>query len=368
MANMKIALVVPGGVDRTGEYRVIPALLSLIARLARHHELHVYALAQEAEPGSWELAGARIHNVGARQRVARMIGAIRHEHRRGHFEVIHSMWSGACGVVCMFSARLLGVPNIVHLTGGELVSLPDIGYGAQRRLRWRILERLILRSASLVTVTSAPIAQEAARLGVRARRIPLGIDLDTWPARDPVPRRPEDTPRLMHIASLNRVKDQDTLLRAICCLREQGYACELDIVGEDTLGGEVQRLAVALGIGAQVRFHGFLTHRQLRPLVEQAHINLVSSRHEAGPFVLLECASLGIPTVGTAVGHLTEWAPAAALTASVGDPAGLAAGIARLIDDEPLRQRIGHAALLRARREDADFTAAQFELAYREIT
>ena len=28
---MRIALVVPGGVDRSGEYRVIPALLALIA-------------------------------------------------------------------------------------------------------------------------------------------------------------------------------------------------------------------------------------------------------------------------------------------------------------------------------------------------
>ena len=60
---IKIALVVPGGVDRSGEYRVIPALLALIKRLALEDEIHVFALAQETVPGSWDLLGARVHNM-----------------------------------------------------------------------------------------------------------------------------------------------------------------------------------------------------------------------------------------------------------------------------------------------------------------
>ena len=63
---MKLALVVPGGVDRSGEFRVIPVLLALIERLARTHEVHVFALQQEVRAGRWELAGATIHNIGSR--------------------------------------------------------------------------------------------------------------------------------------------------------------------------------------------------------------------------------------------------------------------------------------------------------------
>lgn len=44
---MKLALVVPGGVDRSGEFRVIPVLLALVERLARAHDVHVFALRQE---------------------------------------------------------------------------------------------------------------------------------------------------------------------------------------------------------------------------------------------------------------------------------------------------------------------------------
>ena len=35
---MRIALIIPDGVDPSGRERVIPALLSLIKRLARRHE------------------------------------------------------------------------------------------------------------------------------------------------------------------------------------------------------------------------------------------------------------------------------------------------------------------------------------------
>ncbi len=59
-----MGLIVPGGVDRSGEVRVIPALLALVRRLAAKHELHVFATHQEPMPGSWSLEGARVHNLG----------------------------------------------------------------------------------------------------------------------------------------------------------------------------------------------------------------------------------------------------------------------------------------------------------------
>ena len=44
---MRIALVVPGGVDRSAEFRIIPALIALIERLAAAHEV----LSLPIEPG-----------------------------------------------------------------------------------------------------------------------------------------------------------------------------------------------------------------------------------------------------------------------------------------------------------------------------
>ncbi|HEX5460271.1 MAG TPA: glycosyltransferase family 4 protein [Steroidobacteraceae bacterium] len=365
---MKLALVVPGGVDRGGERRVIPALLALIERLAAHHELHVFALHQEKRPDTWALRGARVHNIGDAWMRARAVRAIVAEHRAARFAVVHSVFSGACGLVAVVSARLLGIPSAVHVAGGEPVSLPDIRFGGRLTWRGRLQEAVVMRGAGALTAASEPQLELVSRRGVIARRVPLGVDhVRDWPAHEPVARRLDEAPRLIHVATLNRVKDQPTLLRAAARLVSTHPQLRLDIVGEDTLGGEIQRLASSLGLDERIRFHGFLTQRELHPLLRQAHVSVISSRHEAGPMAAVEAAAVGVPTVGTAVGHIREWAPEAALAVPVSDDRALAAALDRVLMDEPLRLRIARAAWLRALREDADYTAACFETLYGEL-
>jgi glycosyltransferase involved in cell wall biosynthesis len=362
-----IAVVVPGGVDRSGEYRTIPALIALIRRLALHEEVHVFALSQEARAGEWDLAGARIHNIGEGSTRLRAVRAICEMHRSARFAIVHSIWSGAGGQVAVAAGALLGIPSLIHVAGGELVALPDIGYGGRLRWRGRISEGLVLRSASAITAASAPIIEMISALGLTAERIPLGVDLDTWPARAPVRRRAGSPANLIHLASLNRVKDQTTLLRALVILTKRVPDFEMHIVGADTLHGEVQALAGELSLLPRVRFHGFLTHRQLRPILEAADLMVVSSRHETGPLAVLEAAVAGVPTIGTCVGHIAEWAPRAALSVPVGDWAALASGIAQLLGDEEMRLGIAREAQQRALAEDADHTAERFRALYARL-
>ncbi len=365
---MKIALIVPGGVDRSGEYRVIPALLALIRRLSEHHFVHVFALFQEPQPASWDLAGARIHNIGAGHVRLRTVRAIRAEHRAAPFQLVHSIWAGVCGFTAVCAGHLLGIPSLVHLTGGEVMRLPEIAYGGRTRWRGRVQEALVLRSATALTATSDPLVQTVGQLGYPAQRVPLGVDHGYWVPRQPVRRNPDEPARLIHVGSLNRVKDQPTLLRALAVLAKSGMAFHMDVVGDDTLGGEVQSLARALGLAEQVRFHGFLRQQELLPLVAAAHIMLMASRHEAGPFAMLEAAALGVPTIGTAVGHIAEWAPHGAVAVPVGDWAALGSAIQGVLADEDRRLRLARNAYDRALREDADYTARRFEALYEELT
>ncbi|TAN03482.1 MAG: glycosyltransferase family 1 protein [Rhodanobacteraceae bacterium] len=364
---MKLALVVPGGVDRSGEYRVIPAMLGLIERLSRVHEVHVFALRQEPSAGCWKLAGATIHNLGDGRVHLRGIMAIRAEHRRAPFDVVQAIFAGPCGLVAVAAARLLRLPSMVHVTGGELVAMRDIGYGGRMTWKGRLRERLALRGADVVTATSAPIVDLLKVLGIEACRVPLGVDLRKWPPLVPHPRR-EGSARLIHVASLNRVKDQPTLLYALARLAKTGAEFVMDIVGTDTLRGEMAELSRKLGLEQRVRFLGFRTQRELRPIVESADLLVMSSRHEAGPFVLLEAAVAGVPTVGTAVGHVVEWAPSAALAVPVGNAERLSDAIHTLLADEALRLRVARAAQCRALSEDADYTARTFEALYLRLT
>ena len=141
----------------------------------------------------------------------------------------------------------------------------------------------------------------------------------------------------------------------------------MDVVGDDTLHGEIQAMANQLGLSQTVRFHGFLTQRQLRPLLQAADLMVHSSRHEAGPLVVLEAAVAGVPTIGTRVGHIAEWAPDAAMAVPVGDWDRLAAAIRLLLEDEELRMSIAREAQQRAIREDADHTAMRFRSLYARL-
>ncbi|HJP99142.1 MAG TPA: glycosyltransferase family 4 protein, partial [Rhodanobacteraceae bacterium] len=351
----------------SGDTRVIPALLALIERLSRTHEVHVFALLQEPVAAYWKLAGASIHNIGRGRTHVRGIAMIRAEHRRAPFDLVHAVFSGPCGLVAVIAAKLLRLPSMVHYTGGELVALRDVGYGGRLTWKGRLCERITLRGANLVTATSSPILDLLQALGVRAQRVPLGVDLRKWPPLAPRSRR-EGPARLIHIASLNGVKDQPTLLHALARLAKTGVDFEMDIVGVDTLQGEMQELLHQLDLRPRVRFLGFKTQRELRPIVESADLLVMSSRHEAGPFVLLEAAVAGVPTVGTAVGHIIEWAPSAALAVPVANPERLADAIHTLLADEARRLCVARAAQCRALSEDADYTARRFEALYQRLT
>jgi glycosyltransferase involved in cell wall biosynthesis len=161
------------------------------------------------------------------------------------------------------------------------------------------------------------------------------------------------------VASLNRVKDPVTLVHALRQLAARGVVFEMTFVGEDTLDGEIQNLARRLGLGDRLTFAGFMPQRALHALVAQADLMMMASRHETGPVAVLEAAALGVPTVGTAVGHLAEWAPHAAVAVPPGDAAALAGAAQELLTDEPRRLAVAHAAQQIALAEDADFTARE---------
>lgn len=363
---MRVAIVVPEGVDRSGEYRTVPALLWLIERLAVRHDVHVFTLFQERAPSEFSVAGAAVHNVGWRRYRTRALAAILREHRRQPFDVLHAFWAAPSGLLAALAGRLLRRPVLLHLAGGELVSLKDIRYGGRCTLRGRAVVRGAMAGATLRTAASGPMLRAAQALGFSAEPLVLGVDLRTWPIRKPRRRSSSPAP-LLHVASLAPVKDQATLLRALVLLSADGVPFTLDIVGADTMGGRVQRLAAALGLADRVRFWDYLPHRELRPLMERADLLVLSSRHEAGPVVALEAAVSGVPTAGTEVGHLADWAPEAASAVPVGDHVALAAAIEELLTDDRKRMSVAAAAQEWAVSHDAEWTASQVLRWYEEL-
>jgi glycosyltransferase involved in cell wall biosynthesis len=150
-------------------------------------------------------------------------------------------------------------------------------------------------------------------------------------------------------------------------LRHAGVRFELHVAGLDSENGPLQSSAEARELGDAFKGHGVLRREELRALMDRTDLLLVTSRHEAGPLVVLEAAIAGVPTVGTSVGHIADWSRDAAVGVPIGNAAALAQETAALLSDEPRRMAMAARAQARAIAIDADYTAAAFENIYSQM-
>jgi glycosyltransferase involved in cell wall biosynthesis len=367
---MKIAMALPGGVDRSGRDRVVPMLLWLIERLATRHDLHVFVIDYYDEPCTYQLLGATIHDLGrvtappGLRRLSmgrRLARALR---RHGPFDLLHAYW-GVPAVIATGVAPRVRLPLVVTFDSGELVRLDDIEYGMQRRWIDRRAIRSAIRRAAAVTVPTHYMAALMPDRFPPPRIVPVGVDCRIFEPRG----APDGPPwRLVRVGSINRVKDYPTLLHAFASVARREPRVTLDIAGEDRLDGTMQKLSDDLGTSERVRFHGVLRTDRIARLYAGAHVNLVSSRHESANVSVLEAACSVVPTVGTDVGYVADWKPERAVAVPVRQPEALAAAILDLIADRERRRRIAAAACDWARRHDADWTADAFDGLYHEVT
>jgi glycosyltransferase involved in cell wall biosynthesis len=257
--------------------------------------------------------------------------------------------------------RALDVPVIVTADSGEFVADHKIAYGFQRRWIDRRLIRDTMRRAARVTVCTRHMQTLAARVGFNSTVIPIGVPAALFTRTEVTGDGPW---RLLHMAHLNPVKDQATLLRAFAVMRRR-HDAHLDIAGGDTMGGRMQALAGDLGLASHVTFHGAVTQDTVRGLVSRAHLHVMSSRHEAAGVSVLEAAAAGIATAGTRVGYVADWAPDAAVAVEPGDAAALAAAVSDLLDQPARRRALGEQARARARAFTIDESVAAFNALYR---
>ena len=357
--------------------------MALVEELAARHQVHVFTFVDPGEGGEHALVGAHIHRVeypwfgdgtGLLPRglwfarlAAQIARGLRRAGRGGPFDCLHAFWANEPGLLAGMLGRAARIPVVLSVAGGEAAWIPDIGYGGAGTRKGRALTRLSLRMAGEVTVGTAYARSFLpAPFCDTAPVIPLGISAASF---DAPPRRPAGPPwRLLHVANLNVVKDQDTLLSAFAEVAGRLGEVSLDCVGADARAGAVQARAQALGLGDRIRFHGLLPPARLAPFYRAAHLLVLSSRYESQGVVVLEAGAAGLPTVGTAVGLLPTLAPRAAQCVPPGQAGALARAICDVLADDQRRQAMGAAAQEFARAHDCAATARAFEEIYRRLS
>lgn len=335
----RVGIVVPGFSASETDW-CIPALLSLVRLLSESDSVRVFALRYPPRRSSYPIFRSEVHPLGGAAArgfgkiplLRRAIGAIVREHRREPFDVLHAFWIDEPGYVAVSAARALGIPSVATLLGGELVSLPEIGYGGKRSRLNRLLARRALRSASLVTVGSRSLASLLDARGPRPEMIPIGVDLERFRPGDAVPSLLRGGTKLLHVASLVPVKDQRTLLRAFARVSRVTDDAVLSVVGDGPLRGELWNFCRELGIERRVVFHGSLPHHELPRYYRSCDLAVLSSLHEGQEWVTQEAAACARTTVGTRVGVVPDLEPAT-IAVPASDPSALASGILEALSD-----------------------------------
>lgn len=147
--------------------------------------------------------------------------------------------------------------------------------------------------------------------------------------------------RLMYAGALRSGKGLDDLVAALGLLRQQGRAVELDLVGTGEMEAPLRTQATQLGVESAVHFRGYATlGPQLNAFYNAADIFVLPSLSEGSPRVITEALGHSLPIVATPVGNIAESLDHGrrGVLVPLRDPAGLAAGIAKLLDDAAFRQ------------------------------
>jgi glycosyltransferase involved in cell wall biosynthesis len=181
--------------------------------------------------------------------------------------------------------------------------------------RLRVLPRLVeavfgsLRGSAAVLVATAATRAALPR-DLRAGAVAMvenAVDPDRFtPAPPPPPPGPDRPLRLSFVGRLVPVKALPLLLEAMARLRAEGLPVQLDVVGDGPMAGPWRDAATALGVAAQVQWHGARDAAGVARVVQASHVFCLPSVRESGGAVLLEAMACARPVIGMDFGGPAE--------------------------------------------------------------
>lgn len=148
---------------------------------------------------------------------------------------------------------------------------------------------------------------------------------------------------IMHVANFKPVKGHKYLLKALKGIIEKHPEAQLVLIGEDTMAGEIQRLAGQLKILDHVLFLG--KRPDVRNLLPLADICVLPSLSEGLSNAILEYMAAGKPVVATNVGGTPELIEhnVHGLLVEKEKSTPLKEALIKLIEDKHLREKMGAA-------------------------
>jgi glycosyltransferase involved in cell wall biosynthesis len=284
--------------------------------------------------------------------VDRMVETVAAEHRAKPFDVLHAQYGYPTGWAVLLASRVLGVPNVVSIQGGDG---HWVGSCCETH---RLAMRNVLDHANALLIGGASFRAEVCdRLGCDPARfalVPGAVDTARFALA--AGREPGDAaspPRLLYHGRVDRRKGVLDFLDALALLRERSvpFAATVSGIGPDVEASRDK--AAELGFSEDaVRFTGYADYERAPDLYRQADVFVSPTYAEGFSNTILEAMAAGLPVVSTDTVGVADCLRDGenGLLVQPGDVPALADALARIVEDEPLRRRIAATGLEECRR------------------
>jgi glycosyltransferase involved in cell wall biosynthesis len=196
----------------------------------------------------------------------------------------------------------------------------------------------VYRNCDAVTISHSTLA-DLRDVGVRGAVTiaPMAVDVPRAAARPTKSR----AGRLVAIGRLTPSKRYDHAIEALALLRRAHPDASLTLIGRGRDEERLRELAARLGVESAVDFAGFVSEQEKEEILDAADVLVGTSVREGWGLTVTEAAARGTPSVVYDIaGFRDAVVPGRTGLVVEPEPAALAAGIGRLLDDEQLYERV----------------------------
>jgi glycosyltransferase involved in cell wall biosynthesis len=253
--------------------------------------------------------------------------------RRQGIQHLHNHIANSSCTVAMLAAKMGGGTFSFTMHGPHIFFEP---------FRWRLDEKI--RQAQFVACISH-FCRSQGMLFVepehwsKLRIIHCGVEPELF---TPVHHTGQGD-RLLYVGRLAAMKGLPLLFEAMAQLQDRFPQMKLTVVGDGQERAEITAIAHQLKLDEQIDFVGYKSQSEVREYLQASDIFVLPSFAEGVPVVLMEAMAAGVPVLTTRIAGVPELVEHthSGWLVPPGDVTALADGLAMLIEDAALRDRLG---------------------------
>ncbi len=231
---------------------------------------------------------------------------IKHLHSIYKFDIIHGHTLGMIGHTTVKIARMLNIPAVCTLHGG------DINFAHQKNPIVQHKSRRVLDELDHIITVSEALKNNTIKFHNKIQTpisiVSNGVDLEKFPLISKAEIQQElginnQKRNILFVGNLIEVKGLERLIMNLYKIK---YNYHLYLIGEGDLKEKLKNLAKESGLQSNISFLGYKKHNEIFKWMNGCDLLVLPSFSEGWPTVIFEAFACGLPVVASAVGGIPE--------------------------------------------------------------